>query len=46
MRTTLAEQADERPFRGAFAPNVAQVEVVRGHLANYDTATVYLAMNR
>ncbi len=46
MRAVLAEQANEGPFWGTFAPYVAQLEVVRGYLLNGDTAAVYVAMNR
>ena len=46
MQAVLAEQANEGPFWGTFAPYVAQLEVVRGHLLNEDTAAVYRAMNR
>lgn len=46
MQAVLVEQANEGPFWGAFAPYVAQLEVVRGHLLKEDTAAVYLAMNR
>lgn len=46
MQALLAEQANEGPFWGTFAPYVAQLEVVRGHLANNDTVGVYVAMNR
>lgn len=46
MQAVLVEQANEGPFWGTFAPYVAQLEVVRGHLAHNDSAAVYLAMNR
>lgn len=46
MRAVVAEQVNEGPFWGTFAPYVAQLEVVRGHLLNEDTAAVYAAMNR
>lgn len=46
MRAVLAEQANEGPFWGTFAPYVAQLEVVRGYLARHDSGAVYLAMNR
>ena len=46
MQAVVAEQANEGPFWGTLAPYVAQLEVVRGHLANNDSAAVYLAMNR
>lgn len=46
MQALLAEQTNEGPFWGTFAPYVAQLEVVRGHLLNEDTAAVYRAMNR
>ena len=46
MRAVLAEQANEGPFWGTFAPYVAQLEAVRGHLANNDRAAVYVAMSR
>lgn len=46
MRAVLAEQANEGPFWGAFAPYVAQLHVVREHLRKDDTAAVYGAMNR
>lgn len=46
LRAVLAEQANEGPFWGTFAPYVAQLEVVRGHLLKVDTAAVYVAMNR
>lgn len=46
VRAVLAEQANEGPFWGAFAPYVAQLEVVRGHMLNEDSAAIYRAMNR
>ena len=46
MRAVLAEQANEGPLWGTLAPYVAQLETVRGHLANNDRAAVYGAMNR
>ena len=46
MRAVLAEQANEGPLWGTLAPYVAQLETVRGHLANNDRAAVYVAMNR
>jgi hypothetical protein len=46
MQAVLVEQANEGPFWGTFAPYVAQLEIVRGHLRNEDTAAVYRAMNR
>ena len=46
MQAVLVEQANEGPFWGTFAPYVAQLETVRGHLANNDRAAVYVAMNR
>ncbi len=46
MQAVLVEQANEGPFWGTFAPYVAQLEIVRGHLLNEDTASVYAAMNR
>lgn len=46
MQALLAEQTNEGPFWGTFAPYVAQLEVVRGHLLNEDGAAVYAAMNR
>ncbi len=46
MQAVLVEQANEGPFWGTFAPYVAQLEVVRGHVLNKDTAAVYAAMNR
>lgn len=46
MRAVLVEQANEGPFWGAFVPYVAQLDVVREHLRNDDTAAVYAAMNR
>lgn len=46
MRVVLAEQANEGPFWGTFEPYVAQLEIVRGHLLNDDSAAVYTAMNR
>jgi hypothetical protein len=46
MQAVLVEQANEGPFWGTFAPYVAQLEIVRGHLLNEDTAAVYQAMNR
>ena len=46
MQAVLVEQANEGPFWGTFAPYVAQLKIVRGHLLNEDTAAVYVAMNR
>lgn len=46
MQAVLAEQTNEGPFWGMVAPYVAQLEVVRAHLLNEDTAAVYMAMNR
>jgi hypothetical protein len=46
MEAVLVEQAREGPFWGSFVPYVAQLEVVREHLRNDDTAAVYRAMNR
>ena len=45
MQALLAEQTNEGPLWGTFAPYVAQGGVGRGHLANKDTAAVDLAMN-
>ncbi|MCS6289061.1 MAG: hypothetical protein H8K10_08815 [Nitrospira sp.] len=46
MQAVLVEQANEGPLWGTFAPYIAQLEIVRGHLLNEDTAAVYGAMNR
>lgn len=46
VQAVLAEQANEGPFWGTFAPYVAQLEIVRGHLRNGETPAVYAAMNR
>ncbi|WP_447976650.1 hypothetical protein [Candidatus Nitrospira bockiana] len=46
MQAVLVEQANEGPFWGTFAPYVAQLEAVRAHLRNEDTAAGYRAMNR
>ena len=46
MQAVLVGQAKEWPFWLAFAPYVAQLEVVREHLRNDDTGAVYRAMNR
>lgn len=46
LQAVLVEQAKEGALWGALAPYVAQLEVVRGHLRNDDTAAVYGAMNR
>mgnify|MGYP003416884096 FL=1 len=46
MQAVLVEQANEGPFWGTFAPYIAQLEVVRGHLSDGNTVAVYVAMNR
>ena len=46
MQAVLVEQANEGPFWGTFAPYVAQLEIVRGHLSDGNTVAVYVAMNR
>ena len=46
MQAVLVEQANEGPFWGTFAPYVAQLKIVRGHLSDGNTVAVYVAMNR
>ncbi len=46
MQAVLVEQANEGPLWGTFAPYIAQLEVVRGHLSDGNTVAVYTAMNR
>ena len=46
MQAVLAEQANEGPFWGMFAPYVAQLTWVRAHLIEGDDEAVYQAMNR
>ncbi len=46
MQAVLAEQANEGPFWGMFAPYVAQLTWVRAHLIEGDDEAVYRAMNR
>ena len=46
MHAVLVEQANEGPFWGTFAPYVAQLKIVRGHLSDGNTVAVYVAMNR
>lgn len=45
-RAVVAEQANEGPFWGSFAPYIQQVEVVRRHLKQGETSAVYESMNR
>lgn len=45
-QAVLVEQAKEEQVGGTFAPYIAQLDTVRKHLLNDDTAAVYMAMNR
>lgn len=46
MQAVLAEQANEGPWWGVFAPYVAQLTTVRAHLINGESEAVYRTMNR
>lgn len=46
MQAVLVEQAKEGRGGGMFAPYLAQLTTVRGHLINGESEAVYRAMNR
>ena len=46
MEAVLAEQANEGPFWGTFAPYVAHLTTVRAYLIDGDRDAVYRAMTR